>query len=131
MQGQIGKTGHANHRVVVKMDIEGVEWDSLLHTPDAVLANVDQLAIEFHRIDQEKFLRVVEGLKRTFHVAHLHFNNHVCEPGLDPFPAWAFEVLLVNKRIATVDTPPVRASLPHPLDAPDALSVPDCQIRTP
>jgi len=127
IEGQLQRNGNGRDHVVVKMDIEGAEWDSLLHTPDAVLANIDQLAVEFHGIHEEKFAQVIEGLKRTFHVAHLHFNNHVCEAGLDPFPAWVFEVLLVNKRIAQVDDPPVSAAGPHPLDAPAALGVPDCQ----
>ncbi len=127
IEGQLKKNGNSADHVVMKMDIEGAEWDSLLHTPDAVLANVDQLAVEFHHINEEKFVRVIEALKRTFYVAHLHFNNHVCEPGLDPFPAWAFEVLLINKRVGHVDNPPVAAPGPHPLDAPAAVDVPDCQ----
>lgn len=127
IEGQLAKNGDAGARVVMKMDIEGAEWDSLLRTPDAVLANIDQLAVEFHRINQEKFVQVIEGLKRTFHVAHLHFNNHVCEPGLDPFPSWAFEVLLVNRRIGLVDDPPVLVRGPHPLDTPSASNLPDCQ----
>ncbi len=127
IEGQLRKNGYGSQHVVMKMDIEAAEWDSLLNTPDAVLANIDQLAIEFHRIDDEKYVRVIEGLKRTFHVAHLHFNNHVCQAGLDPFPSWAFEVLFVNKRIGQVDNPPVPAPGPHPLDAPAAPGVPDCQ----
>jgi hypothetical protein len=126
IEGHLAKNGDTGKHIVLKVDIEGAEWDSFLHTPDAVLANVDQIAVEFHRINQEKFIRVIEGLKRTFYVAHLHFNNASCEAGLDPFPAWALEVLLVNKRIATVDLSVPAVAL-HPLDTPSAPGVPDCQ----
>jgi hypothetical protein len=126
IERQLKKNGDTGKHVVMKLDIEGAEWDSLLHTPDAVLANVDQMAVEFHRINQEKFVQVIEGLKRNFHVAHLHFNNHACERGLDPFPSWAFEVLLVNKRVAVVDAA-ATATRPHPLDTPSNTTVPDCQ----
>ena len=37
LQNQITKNGDARKRLVVKMDVEGSEWDSILQAPDAVL----------------------------------------------------------------------------------------------
>ena len=88
LQNQLAKNGDANRRVVVKMDVEGAEWDSLLHAPDETLARIDQLAIEFHYTDEERFVKTVRRLKQFFNVAHLHFNNFACDPGLWPFPSW-------------------------------------------
>jgi hypothetical protein len=127
LENQILKNAHGGKRLVVKMDVEGAEWDALLATPDAVLAQIDQLPIEFHGIDEARFTEVLRKLKRTFHVVHRHFNNMACGPGLDPFPSWAFQVLFVNRNIGVVDEAAGQPQLPHPLDAPDYPERPDCQ----
>jgi len=130
MQNQVAKNGDAGKRLVVKMDVEGAEWDSLLHAPDATLDSIDQLAIEFHYINDQRYVQTVQRLKQFFYVAHLHFNNWSCARGLDPFPGWAFEVLLVNKRIGVPDpgqpAPPLSA-----LAARNRRFWPDCQLETP
>jgi hypothetical protein len=130
MQNQVAKNGDAGKRLVVKMDVEGAEWDSLLHAPDATLDSMDQLAIEFHYINDERYVQTMQRLKQFFYVAHLHFNNWSCARGLDPFPGWAFEVLLVNKRIGVPDpgqpAPPLSA-----LAARNRRFWPDCQVETP
>ena len=69
---------------------------------------------------------VVLKLKRFFHVAHLHFNNYSCMKGLEPFPAQAYEVLFVSKRLATV-AGTGKVTLPAPQDAPNNPALPDCQ----
>ena len=43
LQNQIAKNGDAGKRLLVKIDIEGAEWDALLATPDAVLDRIDQI----------------------------------------------------------------------------------------
>jgi hypothetical protein len=124
VENQLTRTGGAGKRVVLKMDVEGAEWDSLLSTSDEVLRGIDQLAIEMHGVDEAKYLLLVRKLKEHFHVAHLHFNNFACADGIAPFPAWAYEVLFVNKDLATVL--PGRPRRPHPLDAPNNPELPDC-----
>ena len=46
-----------------------------------------------------------------------------------PLPAWAYQVLFVNKRIAIVERSAPSPYLPHPLDAPDYSLGGDCQIN--
>jgi hypothetical protein len=59
---------------------------------------------------------------------NLHFNNWSCTSRAAPFPAWAYQVLWVNKRIAAIDpSAPVPAPM-SPLNAPDTTSRPDCQL---
>jgi hypothetical protein len=108
------------------MDVEGAEWDSFLRAPDELFRLIDQMAVEFHGSDDEKFLRVVRRLKQFFHVVNLHFNNYSCRSGLEPFPSWAYEVLFVNKRLGVVAAGK-RAGIPHPLDAPNDANAVDCQ----
>jgi hypothetical protein len=126
MTNQIAANGDSGKRLIVKMDVEGSEWRSLAATPDHVLEAIDQLAVEFHRVDERHFLETAARLKQFFVAANLHQNNYECRPGYDPFPGPVFEVLFVNKRIAVADLA-VRATFPSPLDAPNAPGRPDCQ----
>lgn len=131
---QLMANGDGARRLVVKIDVEGAEWNSLLATPGDVLQRIDQLAIEFHWVENEAFrwvgentyVRVVERLRRFFEVAHIHFNNASCVGDLAPFPSWAFEVLFVSKRLAVVDAART-VSRPNPLDAPNNPDSDDCQ----
>jgi hypothetical protein len=124
---QFARNGDGEARVVLKIDVEGAEWESFLAVPDELLERIDQIAVEFHGVDGERYLEVVRRLKRFFHVAHLHFNNYACRDDLAPFPAEAYEMLFVNRRLAEVD-PDGRVELPHPLDTPTAPDRPDCQV---
>jgi len=126
LENQFASNGDGANRVVVKMDVEGAEWETLLRTPPAVLERIDQFVVEFHGVGLENQIAVVRRLKEFFHVAHLHFNNYACVERIDPFPAWAYEVLFVNKRITTARGP--SAARMHPLDAPNSPDLPDCQI---
>lgn len=123
---QIARNGDTGKILIAKLDIEGAELESLMATSDAVLARIDQLAMEMHGTDR-RFLELVRKLKRTFYPVHIHFNNQACTPRFKPFPAWAYQVLFVNKRLGSPDRgrpPPI---LPHPLDAPDYAMGGDCQ----
>ena len=128
LQSQFAKNGDAARRLVVKMDVEGAEWESILATPAEVLDRIDQFVFEFHGVDRRAslYLEVIGKLKRQFEIAHLHFNNHSCIPDGAPFPAWAYEVTFVNKRLAEVDRAE-KVVLPHTLDAPNLPVIPDCQ----
>jgi hypothetical protein len=121
---QINRNGDHGKRLIVKMDVEGAEWDSLQATPDEVLAAMDQLVLEFHHVDGPGFVQVIEKLKKTFYVANVHFNNHACDLQSWPFPSWAFEVLLVNRRLGKPDQGVWR---PSPKEAVNDTTRNDCQ----
>ncbi|HEX7794521.1 MAG TPA: hypothetical protein VF456_09235, partial [Vicinamibacterales bacterium] len=40
---QLARNGDIDTRLIVKMDVEGSEWASLIATPDSVLEQIDQL----------------------------------------------------------------------------------------
>jgi hypothetical protein len=125
MARQFLRNGDSIRRLVVKMDVEGAEWDSLDALPAEMLARIDQLAIEFHHVHEERFIATVRRLKEHFHVVNIHYNNHACEAAAAPFPAWAYEVLFVSKRIGQLDPTGV-AEVPHPLDERNDPHAPDC-----
>jgi hypothetical protein len=129
LERQLADNNDGANRVVMKMDVEGAEWESLLRTPDHVLERIDQLAIELHGIDEPRYLEVVRKLKNVFHVAHVHANNYTCSEKAAPFPGWVNEVLFVNKNVGRIaeGAPPPR--LPHPLDRPNIPLRPNCAPR--
>jgi hypothetical protein len=126
LAGHIAINRDTGKRLIVKIDVEGAEWDALMATPDDVLASIDQMPMELHGVDEDRFVKVVQKLKRTFHLVNVHYNNSACTAGLDPFPGWAYQVLFVNKRIAII-APDVTNPVPSPLNAPDSPNLPDCQ----
>jgi hypothetical protein len=128
VQNQIRRNGDRGRRLLVKMDIEGAEWKSILATPDDVLARFDQLPMELHGTSDPLFLDAVGKLKRNFYLVHLHFNNYACQPDLAPFPAGAFQVLFVNKRVGILGTPQSGDGTGREFDAPDSPQLPDCQL---
>ena len=128
LENQIRKNGQTAQRVIIKMDIEGAEWDALLATPDELLASIPQISMEMHGYDDPKIVEVLRKLRRHFYLVNLHFNNWSCTTKAAPLPAWAYQTHWVNKRIGVLDpTVPVPAPI-SPLNAPDAPNIPDCQL---
>ena len=139
IENQLKKNGDVANHLVVKIDVEGAEWDSLLEASDGLLNRIDQMAIEFHWmrdengrwLHDEKYERVIERLKTFFHIAHIHFNNAGCTTGLEPFPSYAYEVLFVSRRVAGVDSSRSAPGALHPLDARNNPAIRDCQPKRP
>jgi hypothetical protein len=149
LNNQIIRNEDEKKRLVVKMDVEGAEWDAILATPDDVLNNIDQLIVEFHmghqaainpesaktgqiivefhKDDLGKFIKVIKKLKNMFYLVHVHYNNSTCYNEISPFPAWCFEVLFVNKRIGKPDKRAPAFPKYQPLDAPNDPASIDCQ----
>jgi hypothetical protein len=123
---QFARNGDATHRLVVKMDVEGAEWDTFLESPDQVFEQIDQLVVEFHGVNRQPFIEAVKKLKGFYYVANLHFNNYSCTTLYRPFPSWAFEVLFVNKKVGQPDPSGKRAA-PSILDTPNNPKIDDCQ----
>ena len=131
LENQISKNGDTGRRLIIKMDIEGAEWDSLLAAPDELLASIPQIAMEMHGFDDPKIVEVLRKLNRNFYLVNLHFNNWSCTPKAAPLPAWAYQALWVNKRIGVPDPAAPFPAPMSPLNAPDSPTWPDCQLRAP
>src|SRR5688572_24545441 len=95
---QIAGNGDAGKRLLVKIDVEGAEWDALFATPDDVLDTIDQMAMELHGTNESRFVELIRRLKTRFYLVNLHFNNWACTPDTAPLAADVFQVLWVNKR---------------------------------
>ena len=87
----------APNRTIIKIDIEGGEWDLLRSKQDVdLLADVPVLIMELHDTRKIEFLQVVEFLKEHFWIAHLHGNtsDRCTELGMPLY----LEMTFVNKR---------------------------------
>jgi hypothetical protein len=116
---------------VMKIDADGAEWDALRAVPDETLDRISQMAIELHGTDERRFVQVIRRLKERFYLVNLHFDNHACTPDAAPFPSFAFQVLLVNKKVGMLDPNGPSPAPMSALNAPDAPDLPDCQLATP
>lgn len=92
--------------LALKVDIEGAEYAAFASLPDAALASVGFIAIEFHALDRHlpEVEALARRLARDFAVAHVHANNH--GPLLDGRPTvielvWARRSLLPAPRPGT------------------------------
>lgn len=126
VDAQVARNGDAGKRLVMKMDVEGAEWPSLLSMPEATLRQIDQLSVEFHGVEDEQFAATLARLAPFFHVVNVHYNNWTCHPDVRPFQSTAFEVLFVNKQVGVVE-PGGAPVVPNPFDSPNNWMRPDCQ----
>jgi len=131
LENQIRKNGDIGHHLIIKMDIEGAEWDTFFATPEELLASIPQITMEMHGYNDPKILEVIRKFKRNFYLVNLHFNNWSCTSRAAPLLAWAYQTHWVNKRIGVLD-PAVPIPAPtSPLNAPDSPTWPDCQLHAP
>ena len=98
------------HNIILKLDIEGMEWDILDNLSDELLLIFDQVAVEFHNLFQlaqiEKFnlyIRVLEKMSKYFSVINIHPNNWggsriVCGVPL----ADTFEITFLSKQVQSI-----------------------------
>ncbi|HKE84437.1 MAG TPA: hypothetical protein VKB50_11800 [Vicinamibacterales bacterium] len=125
LASHFARNGDGSTPIVMKIDVEGAEWDAFLLAPDRALSQIEQLDVEFHHVDEPKYVEAIRRLKQFFYIAHVHYNNFSCDASLAPFPSWAFEVLFVSKRIVASDGSPAPPATD--VDSPNDTRAPDCQ----
>jgi len=91
----IAENNHtACKNLVMKMDIEGCEWDVFRETPSTVISQFSQLIVEFHGFlsavygsEYDIITDVLKKINRTHQIVHLHGNNW-------DIPLWIGELVL-------------------------------------
>lgn len=76
--------GHSNTRqMILKMDVEGAEWDFLTAISSDILNQFDQMVFEFHNVvkpknseQMEKTFAAFRKLNQTHTPVHIHGNNY-------------------------------------------------------
>ena len=86
LQEMLKENGHVNEKnMILKIDVEGAEWDSLADTPEDVLLQFKYITIEYHffEIFHPYFYDVIKKVHKTHQVFFVQ-----CHP---PSPAITYE----------------------------------------
>ena len=102
----IKENGDDGKQLLLKMDVEGAEWDALLQTPDSVLKLFNQIAIEVHGLGTElsrvqiyKKIKVFQKINNLFYLFHVHANNYSPLHYIDGFKVPdVMELTFINKK---------------------------------
>ncbi|MGL4943645.1 MAG: FkbM family methyltransferase [Thermoguttaceae bacterium] len=129
MEEFICENGHKDHQnLILKMDVEGCEWDFLNQVQSSTLSQFSQMVFEFHQMTRGQYddliFPALEKLNRTHQAIHLHANNcgDVKLMG-NRFLPQTFEVTYLRK--AGYDFAPCTRSFPTHLDQPNNELFPD------
>jgi hypothetical protein len=89
--------------IIVKMDIEGSEFECLHSIESSILNNIEQLVIEFHLgySNINFFYSILQKIDQTHKVIHIHGNN-CCGLNAVGLPN-VLEVSYINKNICNLD----------------------------
>jgi hypothetical protein len=133
----IAGNGHdAETSIVLKMDVEGIEWDVFSTVTTDLLRHFSQIVVEFHWLDQlddnvfyDKVLRSLRALREEFVPIHVHGNNHydLVTLGGVPVPQ-ILEVTYVRR--GSIRTAPGTQIFPTALDQPNHADRPDLYLGT-
>jgi hypothetical protein len=122
--------GATTNSLLLQMDIEGAEYETLLACPLETLKKFRIMIVEFHNIEswgQKEYFKVVQSLMRKilseFGVVHSHPNNATGIVNMNGFMApRVFEVTFLQKtRSAFGDY----SQVPNELDRPNIPWAPD------
>ncbi len=112
-----------NNRLLLKMDVEGAEWDCIESMPTEILNQFCQITFELHRLtdidNERKIINCLDKLNLTHQVIWIHANNfgHIEKAGEGlEVPAY-IEVTYVNKSLYRTESG--NCSFPLSIDMPD------------
>lgn len=123
--------------LLLKLDVEGAEYEVLLAAPDSLMSRCRVVIVEFHQLDDlwsAPFFRIASSvfakLLLTHACIHIHPNNSdgkLCYRGLELPPTMEF-TFLRRDRLPT--KPRWRSDFPHALDQDNtkqpSLHLPQC-----
>lgn len=84
LENFISRNGHENNsNMILKMDVEGAEWDFLETVSSDTLNKFEQIVFEFHDLIEEKTveemertINLIDKINATHTLVHLHGNNN-------------------------------------------------------
>jgi len=122
-----------NSSVLLKMDIEGAEYEYFLNTDIELLSRITTgIIVEFHWLEKEKFRKLfiecINKLNSFFYICHVHGNNMSNTFNLDNHAVPnVLEITFVPKGLnpnAIIDT----ATYPTELDEPNIFGIKDYDL---
>ncbi|MGL5168959.1 MAG: hypothetical protein ACRC9K_24020 [Afipia sp.] len=131
LHGSLKKLNADKGRVILKIDIEGDEWQIFEHAAQATLDHLSQIVCEFHSfgliVNNRYFPSMklaLEKLNQAFAVVHVHANNSApwLQLGGVSLPS-VLEVTYANRSRYTFE--PSQELFPTKLDRPNFAGYPD------
>lgn len=123
MKTILDENGHlGNHNLILKMDVEGAEWDFINTTPSEILNQFTQIIFEFHRLtdtaNAQNILNALDKLNETHQLVWIHANNfgHIEEAGNIEIPAYIEATYMNKKKYSFKDAV---CNFPLDIDMPD------------
>ena len=121
----LARNGHATvSNMLLKIDVEGAEWDVFDSMDHATLAKFDQIVVEFHGLEylgmdtfRERCNRVFRKLNFHHVPVHIHANNYSAIHTLENIPVPGVVELSYCLRSRFTFTPSEEI-FPTPLDQP-------------
>jgi hypothetical protein len=122
---------HGCEAPILKLDVEGAEWDVLTETPTDLLRRFEQIVLEFHelpRLEEEGFRgmawQALATLAASFTLCHVHANNFGGIQTVCGFPVpETLEVTYIRSDL--VEAAASTTFYPTPLDTGNCLDWPD------
>jgi hypothetical protein len=124
---QLRHNAHPDADMILKMDVEGAEWDTLDAMEAATLCRFEQIVLELHQLDElhqdpfrQRMVRVLNKLNGMFNLIHVHANNTVRIRTVLELPVPPLlEVTFLRKDLgAATDW---RTFIPSALDVPNVM----------
>jgi hypothetical protein len=123
----------ANRDVVLKMDIEGAEWESLASISNEVMKRFSQILVELHfplsgsPLEVASRLRTLRRIRRTHEVVHVHANNFIDTTDVEGVEIpQVIEISYLRKDLARFDN--TVEEFPGEFDAPNSTTKPEIPV---
>lgn len=118
-------------QMILKMDVEGAEWDIFETVSSEVLSKFSQMTFEFHYItdveNSEKVLAALEKINRTHQAIWIHANNSGgAEQAEEIVMPNLLEITYVNKEKYSFR--PIEYKCPLDIDMPNIAHFPDLEL---
>ena len=137
LENFIARNGHENNsNMILKMDVEGAEWNFLETVSSETLNKFDQIVFEFHGIispktpaEMERIINLIDKINATHTLVHLHGNNHgnyMYVDNVGNIPFWLELTYLRNETHIFYDDEAIL--LPIVFDSPNTPIVPDIPL---
>ncbi len=117
------ENGDTDKRILLKIDIEGHEWDVISDIIDTEYKNIVAIILEMHGFDRyaytRKYIRVLKKINSRFTLVHIHGNNTcgVIKVSGKKIPILC-ELTLINNRLVS-ERKALNEQLPSRVDRPN------------
>ncbi len=145
IENHINENGDSAKRLLLQMDVDGAEWDSLINTPNSVLSLFDQIVIEVHGLATDLStalnggkvhevsighkIKAFRKINSLFYLYHVHANTEAGLHYIDWFKVPdVLELTFVNKKIVK-NAVPSKVVFPTDFDRPSIKGRRDVELH--